>query len=607
MKQRNNVFRKLVSLIRQMDSHILWLYAARSVVSALLPFGTILLSGAVIQRLVDGEPFQRIICFALLGVAAIFLGYALRDLLHRTCQIRMQACVRKYDTLLGEKTLNMEYAALEDERLQGVRQRIAEDNNWGYGLYGMLNLFDLLTQRVVALVAAFWIVLPMLQLDYKICVACVVYFAVLLGITFALSKQRSNASKKQVEWMGEVNKFNRLIGYFTANASLDYRAGKEIRLYKAYDLLEVNAASSYYHMRRVVSSKIAALLGRCDGTAGLLSGLCEGVAYAFVALHALAGRISLGQVVTYAGAINQFARALSGLVMQWDAMRIHAERFLSTFEYMDLPDTAQPGTEPIPEGPGVIEFQHVSFRYPGAERFALEDVNLILHPGEHIAVVGENGSGKTTMVKLLCRLFVPTQGKILLDGQDIQQMDFDAYMARLSVVFQDFKLLSFTLGQNVSMAEEYDVGRAEECLKAAGFDERRGTMSDGLDTPLYKDYAQNGVELSGGEAQKIAIARALYKNAPLVVLDEPTAALDPLAEYEIYTRFGALTQNKTAIFISHRLSSCRFCDTIVVFDNGCVIEQGSHSQLLNHQGKYSELWNAQAQYYTSEAHAQRTD
>ena len=218
MKQRNNVFRKLVSLIRQMDSHILWLYAARSVVSALLPFGAILLSGAVIQRLVDGEPFQRIICFALLGVAAIFLGYALRDLLHRTCQIRMQACVRKYDTLLGEKTLNMEYAALEDERLQGVRQRIAEDNNWGYGLYGMLNLFDLLTQRVVALVAAFWIVLPMLQLDYKICVACVVYFAVLLGITFALSKQRSNASKKQVEWMGEVNKFNRLIGYFTANA-----------------------------------------------------------------------------------------------------------------------------------------------------------------------------------------------------------------------------------------------------------------------------------------------------------------------------------------------------------------------------------------------------
>lgn len=217
-----------------------------------------------------------------------------------------------------------------------------------------------------------------------------------------------------------------------------------------------------------------------------------------------------------------------------------------------------------------------------------------------MAVVGENGSGKTTFIKLLCRLYDPTEGKILLNGIDIKNYDYDEYLSIFSVVFQDFNLFAFSLGQNVATSVQYDAEFARECLEKAGFGERLATMPKGLETCLYKNFDEGGVEISGGEAQKIALARALYKNAPFIVLDEPTAALDPVAEYEIYSKFNELVGDKTAIYISHRLSSCRFCEDIAVFENGAIVQRGSHEELIaDAHGKYYELWNAQAQYYVA--------
>lgn len=216
-----------------------------------------------------------------------------------------------------------------------------------------------------------------------------------------------------------------------------------------------------------------------------------------------------------------------------------------------------------------------------------------------MAVVGENGSGKTTFIKLLCRLYDPTEGVILLNGIDIKKYDYDEYMSIFSVVFQDFKLFSFSLGQNVAANTNYDESRVIECLTKSGFSDRLAKMPKGLQTCLYKNFDEEGVEISGGEAQKIALARALYKNAPFIILDEPTAALDPISEYEIYSNFNRIVGNKTAIYISHRLSSCRFCNDIAVFSNGSLIQRGSHDMLIQDEnGKYHELWNAQAQYYT---------
>lgn len=246
-----------------------------------------------------------------------------------------------------------------------------------------------------------------------------------------------------------------------------------------------------------------------------------------------------------------------------------------------------------------IEFHNVSFKYPGTDIYALKNLNLKFNIGQRMAVVGMNGSGKTTMIKLLCRLYDPTDGEITLNGINIKKYEYDEYLNIFSVVFQDFKLFSFTLGQNVAASLNYDSAQAEKCLAMAGFKDRMNTMPKGLDSPLYKDFEEDGVEISGGEAQKIALARALYKDAPFIVLDEPTAALDPVAEFEIYSKFNEIIGDKTAVYISHRLSSCRFCDDIAVFHEGELIQRGSHDALLaDKDGKYCELWNAQAQYYT---------
>ncbi|MCL2519299.1 MAG: ABC transporter ATP-binding protein/permease, partial [Oscillospiraceae bacterium] len=220
--------------------------------------------------------------------------------------------------------------------------------------------------------------------------------------------------------------------------------------------------------------------------------------------------------------------------------------------------------------------------------------------GQKLAIVGMNGSGKTTMIKLLCRLYDPGEGVITLNGIDIKEYDYAEYIGIFSVVFQDFKMFSFKLSENITCSVEVDAEKAAKVIDIVGLTERTVNMRDGLDTYLYNDY-DKGVEISGGEAQKIALARALYKNAPFIVLDEPTAALDPIAEYEIYSKFNEIVGDKTAIFISHRLSSCRFCDDIAVFHEGGLIQRGNHDALLSDRdGKYFELWNAQAQYYSEQ-------
>lgn len=246
-----------------------------------------------------------------------------------------------------------------------------------------------------------------------------------------------------------------------------------------------------------------------------------------------------------------------------------------------------------------IEFRDVSFKYQGAEDYALKHINLSLNVGERLAVVGMNGSGKTTFIKLLCRLYDPTEGEIFMNDFNVRKYDYRQYLDLFSVVFQDYKLLSVPLGNNVASSDRWDTAKVEQLLDEVGFGDRYSKMPKKLDTPLYKDFDEDGVNVSGGEAQKIALARALYKDAPFIILDEPTAALDPIAEAEIYSKFDEIVGDKTAIYISHRLSSCRFCDKIAVFDHGEIVQIGTHEELLaDPTGKYYELWHAQAQYYT---------
>jgi ATP-binding cassette subfamily B protein len=345
-------------------------------------------------------------------------------------------------------------------------------------------------------------------------------------------------------------------------------------------------------------------MGLLYAASAAVSVIFTGVVYGFVCLKALAGAFGLGSVTQYVASITKVSGGMSQLIETLGQMCNNAPFLALVFEYLDIPDNMYQGSltvEKRSDRKYQVEFRNVSFKYPGSENYALRNVNMKFEIGKRLAVVGMNGSGKTTFIKLLCRLYDPTEGEILLNGIDIRKYNYREYMDIFSVVFQDFKLLSLKLGENVAGRTDYDKARVVDCLKKAGFADRLSTLNDGTETYLYKDYdSDNGVDVSGGEAQKIAIARALYKDAPFIILDEPTAALDPIAEAEIYSKFDEIAGDKTAIYISHRLSSCKFCDEIAVFHEGAVIQQGTHASLVaDEDGKYYELWHAQAQYYTA--------
>lgn len=335
-----------------------------------------------------------------------------------------------------------------------------------------------------------------------------------------------------------------------------------------------------------------------------LTFLRNGAAYGYLLALALGEGLSVSEFLLYFTAVGNFTTWVTGILKGFGELHQFSLELSSVRSYIEAPEPFRmeggKAIEPDTSLPYTLEPRDVSFRYPNTETWALRHVNMKFQVGSRLAVVGENGSGKTTFIKLLCRLYDPTQGEILLNGIDIRKYSYRQYIDLFSVVFQDFQLLAFPLGQNVAAAVEVDKGRAARCLEMAGFGKRLAALPQGLETPLYKEFDESGVQVSGGEAQKIALARALYKDAPFVVLDEPTAALDPVAEMEVYENFDKIVGDKTAVYISHRLSSCRFCDDIAVFDHGHIVQQGSHDALVEAPGKYQELWHAQAQYYAKQ-------
>ena len=381
------------------------------------------------------------------------------------------------------------------------------------------------------------------------------------------------------------------------------RGAKDVRLYAQKKMIWKERQKNQETIRKLSRAR-AGLHAVSNGVKGAASQAVVCLAYLVVGARALAGIFSVGAVVQYVGAVTRLSEGIRVLVYSLQHIRMQGPHCQ---EYLDFIGEGkdplkyrhhQDGTEPVPEGVSwEIVFENVSFRYPGSEEWALRNLNIRLKKGQHFAVVGRNGSGKTTFIKLLCRLYDPTEGRILLNGRDIRDYRYEEYQRLFAVVFQDFQIFALPLGENVAASMHYDEKRVQACLDQAGIGDWAKGQPKGLKQPLYT-VEKDGVNISGGEAQKIAIARALYKNAPFVILDEPTAALDPLAEAEIYSGFREMVEEKGAVYISHRLSSCRFCDTIAVFAQGRLVQEGSHERLLSEEGgEYAGLWQAQAQWY----------
>ena len=587
------------------------LYSAFSAVS---PYVTIYLSSQILNELAGGQDPQRLLGLVLLTICLTAGLGIVTALLNRWRLANVQETYYTTRRMESDKLLSMDFQAADDAHTHQLLSKAYQVYNWaGFGmpflvircqnllksLFGIAGAVvltvSLFTQQVPESAGA-WTILnnPLVTL---------LGLAALLAVTLLAPLCQNKSTQLLTQEAERTTGVNRFFNFLYEQMQEPAR-GVDARMYRQDRLIR-------HYVREDRSCYPDGPLARCArGPMGLwaaaaaaMSGVFTGLAYAFVCLKAWAGAFAVGSVAQYVSAITTLSSNLSALVATWGEFRSNAVFLRTTYEFLDIPNTMYQGsltTEKRTDRHYEIQFRDVSFRYPNTDTWALRHVNLKFQVGSRLAVVGENGSGKTTFIKLLCRLYDPTQGEILLNGIDIRKYSYRQYIDLFSVVFQDFQLLAFPLGQNVAAAVEVDKGRAARCLEMAGFGKRLAALPQGLETPLYKEFDESGVQVSGGEAQKIALARALYKDAPFVVLDEPTAALDPVAEMEVYENFDKIVGDKTAVYISHRLSSCRFCDDIAVFDHGHIVQQGSHDALVEAPGKYQELWHAQAQYYAKQ-------
>ncbi|MBQ9414140.1 MAG: ABC transporter ATP-binding protein [Clostridia bacterium] len=333
--------------------------------------------------------------------------------------------------------------------------------------------------------------------------------------------------------------------------------------------------------------------------------LRDGAVYAYLIWQVCTGALTIGEFTMYLTAISAFSGWMISLINNV-LFIVRESWYISELREFTEPEEAEnTDTLPLPKAPYTIEFSHVRFRYPGAERDVYTDLSLTIPAGEKLAIVGKNGAGKTTFIKLLCRLYEPDEGQILLNGVDIRRFDRDEYAMLFSPVFQDVKVTAFSLAENVAAtdADTLDRERVETVLRQADLFEKAASLPKGIDTPMLRMMEDDGVELSGGEKQKLSFARALYKDAPIMLLDEPTAALDAIAEANTYRAFDRLIGQKTAVYISHRLASTHFCDRIAFFEDGQLTECGTHDELMAQNGAYRRMFDVQAAYYRKGATA----
>ncbi|MCM1056768.1 MAG: ABC transporter ATP-binding protein/permease [Firmicutes bacterium] len=610
-QQLDNV-RQVMKLLVSLDRGYVPLNLVSVLLAVGLTYGGMLLSAYVLNQVAGGFEFSQLLGQVIFGVVFLSLGRSAENILNRRIDVRSQVLSERHQALQQEKIMQLDFSLLDSPRLKEIQERIRMDGNWGAGIFSMLWQGKGVLGNLVELVAAVIIGAPVFawfgKSDLGWVSAILLLLCLCLGICMKLFRYFRNKTLYVMFHVPDREEKKFLWNYIWdfAYGSWRYRYGngKDVRIYNSYevmkrwtyDKLQGKEWKDYTIKRPAIGE------GGSDGVWSAMYVLSVIGAYCIVALAALKGNMPVGSLVLYAGCLSNILNQALNVVQGCREVSLTARKQIGVMELLELSDEMYKGSLPMEkrsDNEYRIEFKNVSFKYPGSETYALKDFSVELKVGERLAIVGRNGSGKTTMIKLLCRLYDPQEGEILVNGVDIRKFRHDEYSRLFSVVFQDYVLFALMLAENIAVDKEYDREKVQRCLKDAGFGERLAKLGEkGIESYLYKDYTDEGIEISGGEAQKLAIARAIYKEAPFVLLDEPTAALDPIAEAEIYHNFDKIAGDKTAIYISHRLSSCRFCDKIAVFDQGRLVQMGSHEELLAQEGGvYASLWSAQAKYY----------
>lgn len=591
----------------------------------LTPYINIYISAEIVNEIVGARERERLVFLVAAAAAANLMLSLVRIILRHLLTLLAVKLQQKEEMGFTEKFMAMRYVDLENPAVLNMRRKIQTSGFIDkHGIYSFIDSIVALVNKTANLVLSMglsWYLFRMifLKLHYRpwFCTAAVLLGLVILSLILGrcLEKKKGERSRELTDSMLLVNRIS--------SGSNPYQKGKDIRLYRLdVPIMEEEQHGLELNTRGYERYRKFLFVYGIPGS--FLNPMINVCIYFLVYLGITEGFFPIGSIMKYAALMNRAVNALQGLAGTVSAMRANRSYLDAYLSFFELPEEESPyrngGVAEVAElepesssaaetgnrvsgldGCGaVFEFRHVWFRYPGSEAYALKDVNLRFHLSGKAAVVGLNGSGKTTFIKLLTGMYQPVKGEILINGRNIQQCDMEEYRKLFSIVFQDFTLFPFTLGQNVASGLSYDQIRVGEALAQVDFGERLAALPKGLETYLYKYFDENGVEISGGEAQKIAIARALYKNSPLLVLDEPTAALDVTAEFQMYSLIRERVADKGVLFISHRLSVCRIVDEILVFENGTIVQRGSHKKLLEAEdGLYSRMWKAQAEVYAN--------
>ena len=491
------------------------------------------------------------------------------------------------------KTLDMDYEALETpemlDRLQKAKRATAGD--W-QGVQGMMTYMQVLFTQIISIIIA---IIIMTSFDPLI----IFVIAVLSYIQFLYFEHIRKKDKKEM-WDAMMPHWRKL--EYMENVTTDFSYAKDIRLFGMKKFLAKKQKDVYdEELRHWIKSRQYWIYNSIFSHG--ISLVRQLIITGWLVYSVIAKDLSIGNFTLYLASAGAFSNAINEVLSALSALR---ERSAHTDDYrsfMDIPGDSGKDTIPVPKADKyVFTFENVSFKYKGQEKYALKNLNITVAAGEKLAVVGLNGAGKSTFIKLLLRLYDVTEGRILMNGTDIRRFDRAEYYRLFSPAFQDVTVFAFPMAENVSMSppDETDKNKAEKCVREAGLGDKMDKLEKGIDTELLKVLYDDGVDLSGGEKQKLALARALYKGSDVIVLDEPTAALDALAEYRLYKSFNGLVGNRTAVYISHRLSSTRFCDRVAMFKDGEMTETGTHEELMAKNGDYAEMFRVQAQYYVED-------
>lgn len=605
MSNMKTVF-KIYKEIHSLEKKVLPSVTVQSIVSSLKPFINILFTAKIINLLSDGKDFKTVMLYITIAVAINFILFFLDSFLDEYSQNLRNLLLNKENKKVASKLFRTEYQKLENSEYKELihKHEEAEKSRWSRFPYFVWTTYRFLN-GLFTLIISVIIIFPLLKVGFTKTgdtffekpIFLITIISAILAMAVIILLVAVNINKSYLKANESYAELDRIF-YSFLDIFGDYRTGKEIRIYKEQNLIDSIATSKILTDGEKTLRKISMHTAKASSFVAILGAVVGFGVYLFIGIKGLLGLFSIGSLVLYCGSFMQIINGIMIMANTFGKLQEIIPLAKRYFEILDTKDEMTYGNKVLDLSGGFeIEFKNVSFKYPGAENYALQNVNLKIKNGEHLAVVGRNGSGKTTFIKLMCRLYDVTDGEILINGVNIKDYTKDSIIKLYSVVFQDFKIFSVSLKDNICANSDFESDRFYACLENADIKERTEHMPNKENTYLYKDLDENGIEISGGEAQKLALARALYKDAPIVVLDEPTAALDPIAENEIYTRFNTFVQGKTAIYISHRLSSCAFCDKIAVFNNAKLAETGTHKDLLSAGGKYAELWNAQAKYY----------